>query len=903
MNPDSITMRAVPNLGLMRKGDVIPSLPADKTFFQRLQLKVGGDDVLRQVFARHPYVYTCVDKKARNIAQVSWRVRPSGKEDGENQFNELSELFDDPCPKCSASDFWYYVEMWLQLSGHCIIVKEGRTERVKHLDEVPYELWPLNGAMFKYIEDEKTRLVTHWVLNEGTPEETVYLPHELIHIKYPNPYDMNVGLPPLQAAALAVRNDVRAREWNEAFFKHGADPGGVLMTDQKIANKDKVDEILSRFEDRHRGEDKQARTAILTHGLKYQSFASTHRDMQYANMMEWNRDEIMTVFNVPPTVLGVYSHNNYASMKAVEERRSFWRDTLKPDMLRIKDAFWQDLFQWVLQSRFIGLFDESEVPFLQEDLAEQIAQAKELVNMGWTARQAAEKVGLTMPENEWQEYAWTSPGQVPYDMLILPEDLDGMTDEEILALPDEMFTGDDERSDSHDPMHPSSPPVSSGVPSSEPEPTSQTTAKAEEENIQQTAFNGAQVTSAKDIVSDVANGLLPASSAIQMLQQFFQMTEANARAIIEPADQFTPATPEAPKPEAPKPEASEPTSGPVAAPEDKGTVPIREATATIEGTGQVQVRSAEERVLCCKRIAANVLVPQEVKFMGVMRRFFMALRSDQLGKVRRSGKSFAGLSEKRYKDVARHVDALLVVKGDDLLKLKATYNALCRDPFMKKLAEEREIDVRVVARQMTFMVHKDADDKIEQMLVDQQKWREKIAEVTRPRYQETVNETQKDLKNDLEQATDLSDEMIDDIVTTMIGGEITGVPETVRRAVRSEIEDAVIEGETVGEIQQRVKRVMNASLSRSLTIARTEVGSTNSTARVAMMSENGIRKHEWANADDEHVRDSHKIDGEIAVIGEPFSNGLRQPHDPRGEAEDVINCRCNTLPVVESRFA
>ena len=54
--------------------------------------------------------------------------------------------------------------------------------------------------------------------------------------------------------------------------------------------------------------------------------------------------------------------------------------------------------------------------------------------------------------------------------------------------------------------------------------------------VQDTAYNGAQVTSAQGIIESVANGQIPRSSAVAMLQTFFLMSEAEARAIVQDID-------------------------------------------------------------------------------------------------------------------------------------------------------------------------------------------------------------------------------------------------------------------------------------------------------------------------------------------------------------------------------
>ena len=54
-----------------------------------------------------------------------------------------------------------------------------------------------------------------------------------------------------------------------------------------------------------------------------------------------------------------------------------------------------------------------------------------------------------------------------------------------------------------------------------------------------------------------------------------------------------------------------------------------------------------------------------------------------------------------------------------------------------------------------------------------------------------------------------------------------------------------------------------------------------------------ILDKQWLATKDERTRDSHAhLDGEIRKWNERFSNGLRYPQDPQGEAAEVYNCRC-----------
>lgn len=53
---------------------------------------------------------------------------------------------------------------------------------------------------------------------------------------------------------------------------------------------------------------------------------------------------------------------------------------------------------------------------------------------------------------------------------------------------------------------------------------------------------------------------------------------------------------------------------------------------------------------------------------------------------------------------------------------------------------------------------------------------------------------------------------------------------------------------------------------------------------------------QWDAPLDGNTRKNHvAVDGEIREIDKPFSNGLKYPRDPSGDAAEVVNCRCALL--------
>lgn len=123
---------------------------------------------------------------------------------------------------------------------------------------------------------------------------------------------------------------------------------------------------------------------------------------------------------------------------------------------------------------------------------------------------------------------------------------------------------------------------------------------------------------------------------------------------------------------------------------------------------------------------------------------------------------------------------------------------------------------------------------------------------------------------------------------------------TLQKRITIDIAQGLGKSETVNELAERLRgrfRVLQGP--RALAVARTEVGRASQVARFEAYEVEGITQHQWVSARDSEVRDSHtSVDGEIVEVGLAFSNGLRHPLDPAGTAEEVINCRCDAIPIV-----
>lgn len=98
------------------------------------------------------------------------------------------------------------------------------------------------------------------------------------------------------------------------------------------------------------------------------------------------------------------------------------------------------------------------------------------------------------------------------------------------------------------------------------------------------------------------------------------------------------------------------------------------------------------------------------------------------------------------------------------------------------------------------------------------------------------------------------------------------------------------------EARARIDEQESSWQRRATTIARTEsVGALNAGALAGMEAE-GVQCVRWLATPGARTRDTHRrADGQVVRVGAAFDVGgsaLRFPGDPRGPAEEVINCRC-----------
>jgi len=140
--------------------------------------------------------------------------------------------------------------------------------------------------------------------------------------------------------------------------------------------------------------------------------------------------------------------------------------------------------------------------------------------------------------------------------------------------------------------------------------------------------------------------------------------------------------------------------------------------------------------------------------------------------------------------------------------------------------------------------------------------------------------------------------IVNELVVNNMVNKIVDINKYTYKLLRNQIKESVLAGESVDKLSRRIKRVYKFNSSRSRTIARTESGAMINRTTNAIYKDNSdiVKRKQWVGG----TRETHAAqDGMIIDFNETFPNGLLYPHDPSGEAGEVINCTCCMAPIVK----
>ena len=383
----------------MAKDKTIPLAPIEVLSFPQPPLK-KSEDYLR---AYNGYTYSAVTAISQEVASIELHLfrrkfTPKGP--------QIDEIFEHPAISLlfytnrlmTHYDLLEATQTYLDLVGEAfwVILREG--------DE-PAELWPVRPDWMKVIPSA-TNVVDAYVYAPGGMGRDLvrFEPKDVIHFKYFNPINPYRGKGSVQAGSMAIDIHTFAQEYNRNFFFNSAIPGMVFTTDQKVA-PEVIKRFMESWQAKFGGKGNSNKVAFLSGGFKPEKISFTAKDMDFKELQSMMRDDIMAVFKVPKTILGLTDDVNRANAEATT--RSFMERVVTPRMKKLV----AHLNEFYLPNWEDDLFFDFDDP-APEDTELKLKIYESGLNFGWlTTNEVREQENL--PPVEGGDTIYISFGKVP----------------------------------------------------------------------------------------------------------------------------------------------------------------------------------------------------------------------------------------------------------------------------------------------------------------------------------------------------------------------------------------------------------------------------------------------------------------------------------------------------------
>ncbi|MGR3311094.1 MAG: phage portal protein [Candidatus Brocadiales bacterium] len=336
------------------------------------------------------WVFACVKAIAQTVASVPL-VFYQDTENGRERLSDnhpLTELFWGVNPVMSRYDFWEATVIYLELTGNCFWALERKNGR-----GIPAEIWPLRPDRIRIVPD-RTSFVNGYIFSVG--ERSVgYDRDEVLHLKYFNPLNDWWGMSPLSAARQGLLADYYSVMYNKNFFKQGAAPSGVFIAEGAM-DESAFRRLQKELEMAYGSVNRAHRPMLLESGLKWQSISLPQRDMEFIKQRKMSREEILSVFKVPPAEVGIFEYANYAN--ATVQDKIFWTKCIIPRLRKIEEHLNTFLIPRFGQNIFAS-FDISKIEALQENEDIKSTIAQRLVDSGiWTVNETRKRLWNMEPK-------------------------------------------------------------------------------------------------------------------------------------------------------------------------------------------------------------------------------------------------------------------------------------------------------------------------------------------------------------------------------------------------------------------------------------------------------------------------------------------------------------------------
>ena len=279
--------------------------------------------LLWRIYLSVSWVRACVDIITKAVLAEGWELVGNKK-----NFPKVRQLLINPNPQDDGTEILQNVCEDLLLFGNSYL------EKVKTANGDLAELYTLDGTI------TRTRVDGHGLIlgyEQDSGAGVRFEPEDVGLFRLSTKGGSVLGTSPLNSLILTVEADLHAQKYNLAFLKNGARPRGIFGS--KSATKEQIRRNREYMKTEAGGSQNAGKDLFLEGDVEYKELQKTPQDIQFLDLRRLNREEILSVYGVPPSKIGIIESGNIGGGSGDSQDTTFKQEVVKPMQRRIASRY------------------------------------------------------------------------------------------------------------------------------------------------------------------------------------------------------------------------------------------------------------------------------------------------------------------------------------------------------------------------------------------------------------------------------------------------------------------------------------------------------------------------------------------------------------------------------------
>jgi HK97 family phage portal protein len=397
------------------KASLASSIP-DKESGKPVRKEYDFESGAREAYNANAWVSSAIYRIGTSVMAIPMKVQTRRSLDAQWKTIEGHEgeiLLDFPNPFMSGEDLMFRTTMHMYIGGNAVWGKNRVGGKVD-------ELWPFRPDQITPVK-AKGKFISHYEEGSGKDAKKHEIA-DIIHFQFPNPRDPYWGQSPLQSAMRAVDTDVQAGRWQNESLRRRCIRDGVLSFNRDLS-QDQYAETVQALQDQFMGPSYARGPLVVGHEGTWTPTSMTPAEFDFTTGRKLSREEILSVFGVPPMLVGIFDKAALANVRIA--RAIFWLDTVIPYLTVLTGTLNRTLIFDVTKTEYMksrGLvrfaFDLTKVEALQELLKEKATIADLLWKSGVPWDEIERRLSFGIHPFEGSDLGWVPSTIKPTSFII-----------------------------------------------------------------------------------------------------------------------------------------------------------------------------------------------------------------------------------------------------------------------------------------------------------------------------------------------------------------------------------------------------------------------------------------------------------------------------------------------------